>query len=316
MVAYWNDAASAPPDASTQTAQPRLWLGCPAGLAVPFRYAVFGLEQDYFFIVGCPRSGTTLLSVLLDRHSRLCVPPETAFLAEFPRFLRLRNRASVLKRLRDWPRTADLDLAPEEILAGLGDQPLSRRAIFAAMLDLYAERQGKARCGEKTPRHLRYIPRIQSWFPEAKMICVLRDGRDVALSLAAMPWFGQGLSGAARLWRSNLRLMEKAARQYQERFLILQYETLVSQPETTLRTVMAFLGERFEPQQLSPAAASAVVLPRSLSWKGLALGPIRTDAMHARRAAATDADLRYLDEVLKPELVRYGYGNPAYVRQQ
>lgn len=270
------------------------------------RYARLRLEQDYFFIVGCPRSGTTLLSVLLDRHSRLCVPPETAFLGEFPWFLRPRSRASVLKRLRDWPRTADLDLAPEDILARLDHRPLSRRAIFTAMLDLYAERQGKPRCGEKTPRHLRYISRIQSWFPEAKTICVLRDGRDVALSLAAMPWYRQGVRGAAKLWRSNLRLMEKAARQYPDRFLIVRYEALVSQPEATLRTVMEFLGETFEPQQLS-TAPSAVVLPRSLQWKGLALGPIRTDAMHARRIAATDADLRYLDEVLKRELVRYGY---------
>lgn len=265
------------------------------------------MEQDYFFVVGCPRSGTTLLSVLLDRHSRLCVPPETAFLAEFSRFLWLRNRASALKRLRDWPRTVDLDLSPEDILSRLGEQPLARRAIFAAMLDLYAERHGKPRCGEKTPRHLRYIPQIHSWFPKAKTICVLRDGRDVALSLAAMPWYGQGLRGAARLWRSNLRLMEKAARQCHDRFLIIQYEALVSQPEATTRTVMAFLGEGFEPQQLSPAAPSAVVLPRSLPWKGLALGPIRTDAVHARRTAASDADLRYLDEVLKSELERYRY---------
>jgi hypothetical protein len=266
------------------------------------------LEQDYFFVVGCPRSGTTLLSVFLDRHSRLCVPPETAFLGEFARFLWLRNRAAVLKRLGDWPRIADLGLSPEEILSKVGEQPLSRRAIFAAMLDLYAERHGKPRCGEKTPRHLRYIPQIHSWFPNAKMICVLRDGRDVALSLAAMPWYRQGLRGAAQLWRSNLRLMEKAARQYPDQFLIVQYETLVSQPEATTRTVMAFLGERFEPQQLSPMTASAVVLPRSLPWKGLALGPIRTDAVHVRRAAATDADLEYLDAVLKSELARYGYG--------
>ena len=175
------------------------------------------------------------------------------------------------------------------------------------MLDLYRERQKKPRCGEKTPRHLRYVPKIISWFPNARVICVLRDGRDVALSLAAMPWYGQGLRAAARLWRSSVASMDKAARLYPDQLLIVRYETLVSEPEQALRAVMAFLGEEFEARQLSPATASAVILPRSLPWKGRALERIDPLAMQARRASATAADLEYLDNALKRELVRYGY---------
>jgi len=261
--------------------------------------------RDYFFIVGCPRSGTTLLSVMLDRHSRLSVPPETAFFTEVAPRLWYRRRAGVLRLLRRWPRLAELRLDPEAVMAR-AKKPAAPE-LLAAILDLYAERTGKPRCGEKTPYHLPHVPTILRFFPDARVICMLRDGRENALSLSSMPWFRGNLRTAAKAWIENARLMETFARRYPQRFLIVRYEALVADPAGTVTTVMDFLGERFEPQQISPAARSDVVLPRSMPWKGQALEAVDTSVVGRRSRNARAEELAFLESSLRGELVRLGY---------
>lgn len=82
-------------------------------------------ENTPFFIVGCPRSGTTLLSVLLDRHTRLCVPPETAFFDEIAPHL-LHNNETLPEILRDWRRLGELNLDPEMILSRFESSSIMR----------------------------------------------------------------------------------------------------------------------------------------------------------------------------------------------
>lgn len=170
-------------------------------------------ENTPFFIVGCPRSGTTLLSVLLDRHTRLCVPPETAFFDEIAPHL-LHNNETLPEILRDWRRLGELNLDPEMILSRLSHRQSCGR-VLEVILGLYAEAMGKVRCGEKTPQHLRHVPEILQEFPDAKVICMMRDGYEVALSLNSMPWWPpRNLADAANLWKNQLQLMETYIRRY------------------------------------------------------------------------------------------------------
>ena len=262
---------------------------------------------DPFFIVGCPRSGTTLLSVLLDRHSRLCVPPETGFFAEVAPKLPSRDAQSLLDTLRGWPRLPELNLTPGAVLRHLGGKPASIAGVLTAILELYAEAEGKARCGEKTPQHLLQVPMILQHFPRARIVCLLRDGRDVALSLRAMPWGPPTLAAAAELWKTFVRLADGFAQQHPDPFRLVYYEKLVKQPDQVLPEIMAFLGERFEPRQMQPHLSSAAVLPRSFPWKGQALGPIDPSRIGRRRNEATAGEMALLDEVVSDELRRHGY---------
>jgi hypothetical protein len=263
-----------------------------------------------FFIVGCPRSGTTLLSVLVDRHSRLCVPPETAFFDDVAPRLAPRGAASghLLQVLRGWRRLAELGLEPEAVLRRLPDGPAAPGAVLAAILGLYAERQGKVRCGEKTPQHLPHVPTILREFPGAKILCLLRDGRDAALSMNAMPWWApQDLASAARLWTRSVRLADRFVRRYPGQFLVVRYEDLVTAPQRVLSSAMQHLGETFEERQVATELASHVVLPRSLGWKGRALGAIEAGQVGRRRAEATAAERAFLERIHARELRRPGY---------
>jgi hypothetical protein len=272
-------------------------------------------SAGHFFVVGCPRSGTTLLSVLLDRHSRLCVPPETAFFDEIaPRLPAVRDDAALLQVLRAWRRLPELQLEAPAVLAHLLSQsggPLSPERVLSGLLDLYAQARGKPRCGEKTPQHLAHAHTLLRCFPDAPILCLLRDGRDVALSLRSMPWWpGSDLKAAAHHWKSCLRQMEACVQAAPDRFQVVRYEDLAARPEATLASVMAALHEHFEPWQLDAARPSGVVLARSRAWKGQALEAVDAARTGARRVAADPQELAWLDEVLGDDLRHLGYLEP------
>lgn len=187
-----------------------------------------------------------------------------------------------------------------------GGGPSSIAGVLTAILELYAEAQDKARCGEKTPQHLLQVPIILRHFPSARIVCLLRDGRDVALSLRAMPWGPPTLADAADLWNTFVRLADGFSERHPDQFRFARYEALVTEPDQVLPGIMAFLGETFEPRQLQPHLSSAV-LPRSLPWKGQALGPVDPSRIGRRRDEATAEERALLDELLSEELRHHGY---------
>jgi hypothetical protein len=250
---------------------------------------------------------------MLDRHSRLSVPPETAFFDEVAPLLGRRATPAHLARvLERWPRMAELDLGAEAVLERIGQRSVKSGEVLTALLELYARGQGKARCGEKTPRHLMHVPAILEQLPDAKIICMLRDGRETALSLNAMPWWPPNdLAAAARVWSKSARLADRYARSYPRQFEVVCYEDLVTSTQAVLSSVMSYLGEAFEPRQLEPNAPSRVVLSRSLDWKGQALGEVDPAHLGRRHASARPEQLALLERLLGRELRRQGYGEPG-----
>jgi hypothetical protein len=258
------------------------------------------------FVVGCPRSGTTLLSVLLDRHSELAMTPETAFYDEIAPVMFSAGPNALRALLAGWSRLPELGLSADEVLERLPERP-SRARLLGAVLAGYGAQRGKRYCGEKTPQHLWHVPQILNDFPGARVICMVRDGRDVALSLAAMPWWKEGLEAAAQMWLAahHRRLIYEA--NYGQRFLSLRYEDLAAAPGPALKQVMAFLGLRFEPGQLEVKQASGVVLERTRAWKAQALGPVDPECGGRRRLTSGRGDLALLDAMLGEALVGAGY---------
>jgi hypothetical protein len=260
--------------------------------------------RDYVFVVGCPRSGTTLLAVMLDRHTRLSVPPETSYFDEVAP--RLAVGEPLRRVLGAWPRLVELNLDPDAVLGQIGETETPAE-VLAALLDLYAAGRGKARSGEKTPQHLPHVPRILEAFPQARVVCLLRDGRDTALSLNAMPWWQGGLTAAVEMWRDSARWMEELSARHPDRFRVVRYEELVARPREVLGAVMDFVGETFELRQLDPRVPSDVIRARSMEWKGRALAEV--DPRHGdrrRRAAARDT-IAEIEGALGRELRRHGY---------
>ncbi len=258
------------------------------------------------FIVGCSRSGTTLLSVLLDRHSDLCITPETNFYNEMALGLNVPGENRLRSLLSAWPRLPELGLDVETVMQHCGSQP-TREDFFSTLLGLYARRKSKAFVGEKTPQHLNHVPSMVSDFPQTPIVCIVRDGREVALSLRSMPWSPGDLQTCAQLWLNAVRLSTQFQEMYPNHFRVIFYEDLITRPTEVLGLLMKWFGLEFQISQLSPEIASDVVLSRSLKWKGQALTAIDNTRVHSLQDVARADELHELNELLGSELIRLGY---------
>jgi len=204
------------------------------------------------FIVGVPRSGTTLLRLMIDSHPEVAVPPETHFLPSLmnqcPRSDKPAERfIQILTSSPRWPDWHVDQNALENAVKKL--TPFSLDRAVQAFYRLYAARFGKTRWGDKTPGYLMHMKAIQQLLPEARFIHVIRDGRDVCLSIRDLWWGPDTVEQAALWWKKRIELAGKQARalpHYKEVF----FEDLVCEPEKTLKQICAFTGIDWDPAML------------------------------------------------------------------
>ncbi len=211
-----------------------------------------------FFIVGCGRSGTTLLRMILSSHSRLSIPPETYYLAPVLEQLPVDRSLSpdeverAVKIMTTHYRWPDMGIDAGEFTRQA--TALANRRLRDIVEIAYAKHladEGKARWGDKTPPYIRIVPRLAEMFPEARFIHLLRDGRDVAKSFQSVGWYGPLLHRNMVEWLGAIELDRRWRRSpLADRILVVRYEDLVRQTEKTTKDICAFLGEEFEPQML------------------------------------------------------------------
>jgi hypothetical protein len=211
-------------------------------------------------IVGAPRSGTTLLRLMLDAHPDLAIPPETGFL---PAAAALTGNEDELRHglvdllthfPPDAPAWPDFGLDAADVAQNLtAIRPFAAAEGVRAFYRLYAARFGKTRFGDKTPSHGLALPAIAALLPEVAVIHLIRDGRDVAVSLRAQ-WFAPGRDAEtlALHWRDWVEETRNGGRRC-PLYLELRFEDLVTHPEAELRRIAAFIGISFHPAMLDHA---------------------------------------------------------------
>lgn len=215
-----------------------------------------------FFVVGADRSGTTLLRLYLNAHPGLAIPSESWFLIDL---------------FRAFPDPTPL--APDEVMRGIeivtghrryrdgwhvpaatlrerlaAAAPLTPAAFVDALFRLEVGADASVRWGDKTPEYVAHVAAIERHFPRAQFVHIVRDGRDVFLSLSQRRWKDRGWSPyeVGRYWSAAVADAAVAeARLGPERFLRVRYEDLVLDTETTLESVCAFLGVAFDAAMLA-----------------------------------------------------------------
>lgn len=261
------------------------------------------------FVVGSPRSGTTLLASALGRHRRIAATPETHFFTHFldSRPGRGASREQRVARLLQ-THARDCEVPDEELLAEFSRLPNDDRHLFAALMGAFARRQGKPIVAEKTPNHLWRVPEIRRWFPEARFIGIVRDGRDVVTSLMRVDWTHGDLRRHCMDWRRDAALCRRLASEAPGHFLTVRFEDLVSDPVGTTSRVMAFLGLEFEPRQLDPAAEVPTVPAWESEWKQQSLAAPDAGKVARWKAEPPDRDsLITMVTAMSGELARWGY---------
>jgi hypothetical protein len=216
--------------------------------------------NPYVFVVGAARSGTTLLQRMLDAHPQLAVVNETYWV---PRKFRERTgltreglvTPALLPQLLASPKFSRMGVTEEDLLGLLDDgEPVRYERFVARIFDLYAERRGKPLAGDKTPGYVRRIGRIHELWPRARFVHIIRDPRDVCLSMLEWrsgertagqfgTWDMDPVISTALYWRYSVAVGREAGESlgptlYHE----VRYEDHVSSPERELAKMCDFLG--------------------------------------------------------------------------
>jgi hypothetical protein len=211
------------------------------------RYAKHAQERvaraPFPFVVGVPRSGTTLLRIMLDAHPDLAVPPETYFITASHALGRGdRARRRFLARVTSRPSWPDFHIDPQQLERALGElEPFTIAEGLRCFYGMYAARYGKSRFADKTPVYHDRMPLISALLPEARFVHIIRDGRDVALSWRKS-WFApsQNISVFARLWQHGVRTAREDSTRVPH-YLEVRFEDLIEHTERELRRICAFL---------------------------------------------------------------------------
>jgi hypothetical protein len=147
-------------------------------------------------------------------------------------------------------RRMDLDRAAVEA-AFAADPPGNLADAVRVVFSLWAKQQGKPMYGDKTPGYIIQLPELAEWFPEARFVNVIRDGRDVALSYLKRPWGPSTLAEGALYWRSRVSRGRTAGKALgASRYTEVRYEDLVADTEAEVRRLCEFLGLSWQPEML------------------------------------------------------------------
>ena len=267
-----------------------------------------------FFILGAGRSGTSLLSRMLNQHPNLAVPPESHLYNTFYPWLGYygslavpQNRATLVADivasgpLRDWsPR-----LRADEVLRHIdGD---SFGAVVDGVMRAWAAKQGKGRWGEKTPGHAHYWGPISADFEGVPVIHVVRDGRDVAMSMIEARFGPKSIYSCAMGWREYLHKIEDVRSRWpRQLFFEVAYEDLLDNTKRVLKEVCDFLGERYAPEMLGYYHDTSPY-PTDVRNRENLSKPVIVENKQKWRSRMSRDEVRVFEAVAGDALVRYGY---------
>ncbi len=267
------------------------------------------------FFVGCGRSGTTLIRVMLDAHPDMAIPPETYFVSTFGRHRRRYERpwgfdseklAGDLLRHR-WFRM--WQVSEDELRRALTDpSPAGLPDATRRLYEVYAHRRSKSRYGDKTPAYVLSIGLLAELFPEGRFVHVIRDGRDVARSMLDVRFGPETLPEAALVWKTRVGRGRRAGKALgPRRYREVRYEALVEDPEGTLRSLCAFIDLDFEETMLRyherPDVAQDVGRPQQ--HRSLSLPP--TKGLRDWKRDLKGEDLEVFEALAGDLLTRLGY---------
>jgi sulfotransferase family protein len=226
------------------------------------------MSNPYVFIVGCARSGTTLLQHVLDAHPRIAVMPQAHWIYGLGKhYTGMRPERTVKEDivpalLKD-PEFADLGITGDQLLTLMReDQHPAYLTFVRRVFDLYGKREDKELVGNKTPGLVRRLESVHELWPEARVVHIIRDGRDVFLSMKNRPLrrrlsrvrVGPTEDPVARIglwWELSVQMGRNAGKMLGPRlYHEVPYETFVTRPTEACAQLCTFLEIPFSEAML------------------------------------------------------------------
>ncbi len=233
--------------------------------------------KQRIFLLGCPRSGTTLLQSFIAGHSQVTSFPESKFFQRLVYPGTWRSRLGIASgRARLNYNQFFQDIGRTDVKRHLPSNAIFIRQYayaFVASLDALAEEENRSCWLEKTPAHIQRISYIERLVPQSKFIHIIRDGRDVVASLYSVSreypetWNGSwDIDKCIQRWLSDTHISYLHSNKANH--LLVRYESLVDNPNSVLKAICEFLNLSFEDKMIENRSRSAKNIVRDREkWK-------------------------------------------------
>ncbi len=269
------------------------------------------------FIVGMPRSGTSLLSSILSAHPNIAISPESHFLRYWMKHYSHLNINNIEKFEFFWnefivgEHFSHFGVNPEVIKNKiLSEHEIEYKTIFNHLMQEYAAKMRKKRWGEKTPDHYRNVNTLLEWYPQARIIWMIRDPRAVIASLEKVPWSRKSPKSNAYRWHDCVLRFEKEWIS-DERVQILKYETLVEYPESTIRSLCKFIGEEYTSTMLSSRSDTTSPIINRSKWAkdylARSLQPITKSSLDKWQSVFSTHQVTEIENITRALMLKYSY---------
>ncbi len=276
------------------------------------------LAQNPIFIVGFPRSGTTLLQAMLATQENICSFPETHFFSMVAKPLKTDaegyiDNASLPPALQKIHEQMELEFSPvvvDQLARAAGARRLNIKALFELIVWQYLKNEPEAarlRWVEKTPDHVRFLDRILPLYPDARFVHILRNPIYAIYSNKRTPLSQKrSLAWLAEYWTICIAADETVRAKYPKSIYALRYEDLAQEPAKMLAEVCHFLGIRFDETRLQNyrQGSQKLMLARE-SWKA-EVGAKEISNTNARYAVSR-SDAWEVQNIAGAQMRRYGY---------
>lgn len=288
-----------------------------------------GRDEQPVFVIGSPRSGTSLLRLMLMSHPLVVIPPEAGFAVwlhrKYASWSPGDGYESFVEDLSGTRKFEFWNLGAEEIMESLESQePEDYGALVAAVYRCYAAKVKPEASvwGDKNNSYVAEVGLLRTIFPGGRFIHIVRDGRNAAVSYRRLhqrnirsryaPVLPFDVAEIAREWARNVTLVEEAMAGVHDRsgVLTVKLEDLTDRPRETLTDVCRVLDLRFDESMLEYhrlTAADGGEPVEFLQWKERNIRPVEPTFRKEYIGALSVDQIRTFEEIAGPELRRFGY---------
>lgn len=264
------------------------------------------------FIVGCQRSGSTLLGSMLGSHPEAVCIPEAQFIVDLMPSLEASqgiDPAEIVKRIKSHWRFRAWEFDLGEDLPGPGEAPETFRGAIEWLVRRYAQTYGRGEAKiwvDHEPFHVCHLWRLLQHFPDAKVAHIVRDGRAVAASIMALDWGPNEIHSAARYWKAMVGLGYAASSFLgRDQLYHLRYEDLLLNPEHTMRRLADFVGVEFHPDMI---ATTGLHLPRFSEYQHKLIGkPLNRNRIDRWQQTLSRRQIEIFEHLTNDLLQQLGY---------
>jgi hypothetical protein len=285
------------------------------------------------FIIGSPRSGTSLLRLLLTSHSEIVIPPECGFIVWLhQKYSNWAARDAIDSSLRcqfldelfackKFDTWALNRMALDSLI--IKQKPADYATLCALIYTAYSHQHSRSTTiwGDKNNFYIDFLPTLNEIYPEARFLHIVRDGRDVACSYREVmqnksaspyaPKLKTDIESIAIEWSANvLKVADSLNRLSNPRKMTVHYEDMVQKPESVLSSICSWLSLTYEPRmlafheinrrkQLEPAL--------TMDWKQRTMEPISADTVGRYRTLLSAEEQDVFSMAAGPALTKFDY---------